>query len=73
MVVVVKVRGAIGVINLGGTVLYISTGPVAQLSPLDMGVYPGLEILRYCLQVCNWLEGVSRRAQEILEANQVLR
>ena len=34
VVVVVRVKGAIKVIDLGGAVLYISSGPVAQLTPL---------------------------------------
>lgn len=42
VVVVVEVRGAINVENLGGTVLYIFTEPLAQLTPLEMGVYPRL-------------------------------
>ena len=34
VVVVVRVKEAIKVIDLGGAVLYISSGPVAQLTPL---------------------------------------
>jgi len=46
MVVVVEEREVIKVVNLGGTVLYIFTEPLAQLNPLEMGVYPRLG--RYC-------------------------
>ena len=37
VVMVVRVKGAINVVDLGGTVLYIFTVPVVQLTPLEMG------------------------------------
>ena len=44
VVVVVRVKGAIRVVDPGGAVLYIFTRPVAQLTPLEMDVHPRLEI-----------------------------
>ena len=42
VVVVVAVKGERKVVNLGGPVLYIFTEPLVQLTPPEMGVYPGL-------------------------------
>ena len=39
--VVVAVRGARNVVNPGGAVLYISTEPLAQLTPLEMAYIQG--------------------------------
>ena len=40
MVVVVRVKGGIRVVNLGSTVLYIFAGPIARLMPLKRDVHP---------------------------------
>ena len=42
--VVVRVKGAIRMVSLGGTILYIFTEPVGRLTPLKTDVYPGFEI-----------------------------
>ena len=56
--VVVAVREAEKVGNLGGAVLYIVTEPLAQLSPPQMDVFQGL---RYNLVgVWSGLEGSSK-------------
>jgi len=44
VVVVVRVKGAIRVVSLGGTVLYIFAGPVGRLTPLKTDVYPRLRL-----------------------------
>lgn len=55
--VVVEVKGAIRVVNLGGRVLYISTEPLAQLTPLEMGVYPRLGLKLHPVEYRCWSKG----------------
>jgi len=56
-VVVVEVKGAIRVVNLGGRVLYISTEPLAQLTPLEMGVYPRSGLRLHPVECRGWFKG----------------
>ena len=71
--VVVAVKGARNVVNLGAADLYISTEPLAQLTPPAMGVYPGLvgiapgristlvgEVSGRCTRQRRWIEGWER-------------
>ena len=66
VVVVVGVEGAIKVVNLGGKVLYILTEPLAQLTPLEMVVYPRPKLRLHPVEYRGLVEGVSRRPHEIL-------
>jgi len=72
-VVVVESKGAIRVVNLGGRVLYISTGPLAQLTPLEMGVYPRVGVETAPGRILRMVEWICRLPDKIQKTSRGLR